>query len=97
MPARGDSRTGWSAPAQYRLDCPGGDVRVGAPTGSAVGISFTAGRYAVRLFHRGRADADALAAALRRETLPADLTERRAELDRRGAGLEQYLLQFWPA
>ncbi|MEV0131775.1 hypothetical protein AB0H83_25350 [Dactylosporangium sp. NPDC050688] len=88
---------GWSAPVEYRIECPSGDIRVGAPAGDAIGVSFAAGPHVVRLAHRGRAEAGDLTAVLRRETAGTDPVTRRAELDRRGGGVEQYLLQFWPA
>lgn len=87
---------GWYGPERLTLDCPSGALRLGSPTGDAIGLTVPPGRYDVHLYHTGRSEAEDVAETLDRQLQHLSIPQRPAELERQGGGIERYIIRLWP-
>ncbi|WP_125809685.1 hypothetical protein [Actinoplanes sp. ATCC 53533] len=87
---------GWYGPVPLTLDCPSGELHLGSPTGAVVGLTVPAGWYDVHVYHLGRSEAEEAAETLDRELQHLSIPQRVAEFERRGGGIERYVIRLWP-
>jgi len=55
-----------------------------------------AGWYDVHVYHVGRSEAEETAETLDRELQHLGIPQRVAEFERRGGGIERYVIRLWP-
>ena len=91
---------GWTFVGAYHLPFPSGDVILGDGGGQSITGPWLRGRtgpYTVEVCSRGRDEATARLRQMYDETATMTIPEARAHKNREGSGIEQYLLQLWPA
>ena len=93
------SLDGWVFVGTYRVPFPSGDVIFGDGGGQSITGPWLrrTGDYTVEVCSRGRDEATARLAEIYGEIESMTVLEITEYKEREGSGIEQYLLQLWPA
>jgi hypothetical protein len=94
------SPDGWTFAGAYSVPFPSGDVILGDGGGQSITGPWLRGRtgiYTVEAWSRGRDEAVTRLRRIYDETASMTIPEVTAYKEREGSGIEQYLLQLWPA